>query len=391
MKRGKPQRSSSRVVVMIVCHFDDTNEIGGVEKQAALLSTYLSRRGEQVVVLSSTRSPNRAKWSVINDVPTRLFWTYGSPQAAGRHLPAALIWAMQVAAWIIFHRRRIKLIHCHQIRIHSFVGAIARIMLGIPVIHKSGLGGERADIRKVGSRKYFGAPGRRFIINNSDMFIATAESIRKDLREFKVSDNKISLIPNGLRLPDAPARTMAQGEIRILFLGRISSDKNILNLAQAAANVCERGRVVLNIYGKGPQLPDLVKILEYSGSNGVTYCGWVDNVGDVLRNHHYLLLPSVTEGLSNAMIEAMAYGVVPVVSRVSGSVDQIVDGETGFFLRGTDHETLSREIVRLSQVEPDVWARMSGAAMSLARERFDIERVADRYVEIYENLSSHCA
>src|SRR5437879_2078575 len=104
-------------IVMMICHYDDTNPNGGLEKQARLLSHTLRAAGEDVVMLASTRNWSRAGWMDDLGVPVRFFWTYASPQISGRYLPAALIWAFQLFAWIVYHRAKIAVIHGHQIRI----------------------------------------------------------------------------------------------------------------------------------------------------------------------------------------------------------------------------------------------------------------------------------
>ena len=111
------------MIVMMICHYDDTNPMGGLEKQARLLSRGLRSSGYNVVVLASTRELFRAGWTYDDGVPVRYFWTYTTPQVSGRHLPAALLWAIQILIWIFLNRSKVSVLHCHQIRIHAFIAA----------------------------------------------------------------------------------------------------------------------------------------------------------------------------------------------------------------------------------------------------------------------------
>jgi len=386
-KTGLKGRSAP-LVVMIICHYDDTNSSGGLEKQARLLSHSLRAAGENVVMLASTRKWSRAGWRDDHGVPVRFFWTYASPQISGRYLPAALIWAFQLLFWIVCHHPRISLIHGHQIRIHAFVAAFARKLFGIPAILKSGTGGAGADIRAIGSRKYLGSPGRNFIIRNTDCFIATTKSVEDDLLAFSVPGKNIRLIPNGLAMtaPLAGAAPQLRAR-RALFLGRLARDKNAPALAQAAAKVAHKDSLIVHFYGRGSELEQLEAIIANSGNPAVAYRGFVSDTEIILLEYGYLLLPSSAEGLSNAMLEAMSQGVVPIATRVSGCIDHITPGVTGFFFDGTDQASLIRGLKVTEELSVEQWRAMSNSARAYARQRFDLSELTKSYKELYTELT----
>lgn len=375
------------MIVMCVCHFDDTNAIGGLEKQARKLSQVIGQQGKQVVVLSSTRKLSNAGWCERDGVRTRLFWTYDTPQVSGKKLPAALIWAFQLLVWVIWNRKKIEVIHGHQIRIHAFVGAIGNKFLRIPHILKSGTGGAGADIKAIGSYKYFGSAGRKFVIKNTTKFIATTETIRDDLLSFNVPLTKVEIIPNGLSIPSVENEMApAPPYNRFVFLGRLDEDKNVLALAEAAESIFQKtkGDYQLDIFGRGPLEQALSEAV--SRYRHVKYSGFVENTWSVLPHYHYLLLPSSGEGLSNAMLEAMSCGVVPVTTRVSGCVDHIVDGVNGFFLDGTDVGSIKRTLEKVVNLDVQSWQRISAQTRTHAQQNFSIEDVATRYTALYERL-----
>jgi glycosyltransferase involved in cell wall biosynthesis len=376
------------MIAMVICHYDDTNIRGGLEKQTELLSRALRSTGEDVVVLGSTRKLSRARWTSDAGVPVRLFWTYASPQVSGRYLPASLLWALQLFLWITIHRRKISLIHLHQLRIHAFVAALSRKWYGIPCIAKSGVGGDGADINVIASRKYFGRRGRDFVLKYTDNYIATTATIRDDLQRVGVADGRISMIPNGLSVPAAPLeRSEAeQRHRRSVFLGRLEPDKNAVALARAALDMPADVDLRLDFYGRGPEAERLKAAIAAGPEGRVSYNGFVKNPSDVLRSYGWLILPSNAEGLSNAMIEAMASGVVPVATRVSGCVDHIVPYETGIFLDGVDDASLASGLRAIGTLPYRQWEEMSARVQSYARERFDIRAVARSYSQLYRRL-----
>lgn len=373
------------MIVMCVCHFDETNAYGGLEKQAKLLSQTLMARGRDLIVLASTRRFLRKRRTDANGLTTRFFWTYTTPQVSGKKLPASLIWALQVLAWTYWHRKKITAFHSHQIRIHAFVGAIAQKFWGIPHILKSASGGTGADIKTIGSHKYFGRAGRNFIIRNTQAFIATTQSIRDDLREYGVPDNKIKIIPNGMTLPAEIPQYLNRHK-RCIFLGRLASDKNVLQLAVAAEQSMLSTDYYLDIYGKGDQQEDLVRLLQDRGMKHVSYKGFVENTFELLPHYGWLLLPSEAEGLSNAMLEAMACGVVPLATRVSGCLDHIIPGETGHFFADTSVQSLADGVSQICATSEDIWRVLSGNVRRYSVARFSIDHVADEYVSLYQRL-----
>lgn len=378
------------MIVMMICHYDDTNPMGGLEKQARLLSRALRSNGDDVVVLASTRKLLRMGWTCDDGVPVRYFWTYTTPQVSGRHLPAALFWAMQLLIWIFLNRSKITLLHCHQIRIHAFVAAIASKLWRIPSVLKSGVGAAGADIGVIGSRKYFGSGGRQFIVRNTDIFIATTGTIRDDLLFYGVSDSRIRTVPNGTEF----GRSFEAGaapELRArrgIFLGRLAPDKNPVQLARAAAIVARADGLQIDFYGSGDLQEKLEATLRMADNQAVMYKGWVGDVDAVLRNYGYVLLPSSAEGLSNAMIEAMANGVVPVAARISGFRDHIVPGYNGFLFDGVDHFSLVRGLELVAAIPVERWRVISSSAREYARSRFDLDLVCRKYLRLYADLTS---
>jgi glycosyltransferase involved in cell wall biosynthesis len=376
------------MIVMMLCHYNAELPMGGLTKQAGLLSRTLMEAGEDVVILSSTRVPSRAHEQTLKGVRTRLFWTYASPQRAGLHMPAALFWAAQLLIWIAVRRKHIRVLHVHEIRIHAFVAALARKWFGIPTVMKSALGGEKADLKVIGSRRFWGAGGRAFVIRNADCFVATTSTIAEDLALWGAPAARTKVIPNGAEMPPAePVRPDAERARRFVYLGRLhDGDKNILAMAEAFIRVADGRELTLDVYGSGPDEPRLQALIERSGSRAVVLKGWAEKPRDVLPRYGHLLLPSHREGLSNAMIEAMACGVVPVVTNVSGAADHIRSGENGWLIASPAVADIERALTLAAEKTSEEWAAMADGAGRYARETFGIDTVAARYRELYASL-----
>ena len=117
-------------------------------------------------------------------------------------------------------------------------------------------------------------------------------------------------------------------------------------------------------------------------TDSVVFTGRVENVEDYLRAADIFVLPSTTEGMSVALLEAMAVGLPVVASRVSGTVDVIKHGENGLLFEPGDVEGLADCITSLIE-SPNQRAELASQARKTVEQHFSLDRAADRYVALY--------
>lgn len=176
-----------------------------------------------------------------------------------------------------------------------------------------------------------------------------------------------------------------QPDLRAIYLGRIEDvSKGVFWLPAILDGVSRN--ISLTIAGDGPDLPALRTKFAPQGDR-VRFLGFVDpsDVFSLLLNHDVLIMPSRFEGFGLTIIEAMAAGCVPVVSRLDGVTDTIVDhGVNGFLFPVGTVRGAVESISALDRV--DVWQGMSQAARTKAETAFTVERMAARYSEVIRDL-----
>ena len=385
--------ASQQCIVMLTCQFDEI--LGGAEKQCASLSEELALRGYEVVVLTSRlRLSDPPVEQRADRLVVRRFWTYAPPQLAGRFLPASLLWAAQVALWIVMHRQRVAVLHVHQLRIQAFAAALITKVLAIPNIMKLGVGGPQSDLYVIGRRKYlFGLRGRAFVLRNASRFVATTATISDDLVRAGVSPSRIAAIPNGVRIPDGlmpnePSCGAEKPTTRFVFLGRLASEKNVLMVISAFSRLPAWVDAQLDIFGSGP-LEQQARSLACDSvcSDRIKFHGLKRDPTPLLSGCDFLILPSEREGLSNSLLEAMALGVIPIVSGgVSGCDEVVEDGLNGFVLERTTPEDLHLAMFRACSLDRRGRAQLSLKARSTATERFSLDGVVVQYQRLYSTL-----
>jgi glycosyltransferase involved in cell wall biosynthesis len=137
-----------------------------------------------------------------------------------------------------------------------------------------------------------------------------------------------------------------------------------------------------------PLVTDLKRELEKAGlAPFVHWVGRVDNVHEYLQASDVFCLPSRREGFGLVIIEAMAVGLPVVVSRLEGITTDIIRSESeGILIRGHNHRDYAEALLQILQ-DPSSASSIGLAARERAKSVFDIEVVANSYVQLFERLS----
>jgi glycosyltransferase involved in cell wall biosynthesis len=202
------------------------------------------------------------------------------------------------------------------------------------------------------------------------------------------------MVENGIdpaRFQRRRTRT-ATRPIRAIFVGRLVPYKGADMLLDAASPLIKTGAMTIDIVGDGPQLPQLrerVKALQLP-ENGVTFSGWVEHskIQDRLVEADLFAFPSIREFGGGVALEAMAVGVVPVVTDYGG-LGELVTDQTGFLIPiGTREEIIGRLRDTLARLADDPAAidAKSDAAWRRAHKQFTWDAKAQQVLQIYEHL-----
>ncbi|WP_321473434.1 glycosyltransferase family 4 protein [uncultured Paludibaculum sp.] len=199
---------------------------------------------------------------------------------------------------------------------------------------------------------------------------------------------RLYLVHNGVALP--PPRPTPPA-LRILAINRLESQKNPMALLRIAALCARRmGNTAfqLRIIGDGPLRPAMQREIERRGlQSEVCLLGARQDCGDEIGAASLFLSTAHWEGMSLALLEAMAHGVVPLVSQVTGNVDVVDHGSNGILFPLEDLAAASDAIRRLAGDEA-FRARLSHNARMTIAERFPISGTANSYAAIYRRLAT---
>ncbi|MHB8573489.1 MAG: glycosyltransferase family 4 protein [Candidatus Dormibacteria bacterium] len=222
-----------------------------------------------------------------------------------------------------------------------------------------------------------------------DRVVIFSEPQRELLGGFGVPDEVIRVIPNGIDVDryspgESGLKARLGADTVFTFLGRLDPEKNVDYLLRAWSDIDPPDNVHLVIVGTGSERLRLAR--RFKGPR-IHFTGLITNENeriDVLRGSDAFFLPSSVEGLSLAMLEAMACGVATVATDVGSDGDAL--REAGLVLDLKDAEGQLRLAMRTLLEFPDYRRELGARARQRAVERFSLARNIDAVVDMYHEV-----
>ena len=371
-----------RILMVVPCY--PYPILGGLEKQAHELAVALQSDKVSVKALGVRFLDSHEACEQVNSVQVlRLAWP------KNRYI-RPFISAFALATTMIKIRRHYDIVHIHQ---HSWFGLCAIVLaklLSKPCLTK---------LPNVGE---YGIPGMRKmtlgwlrirLLKISDGIVAMSEQSGRELADIGYPRQRIFWTSNGISIDRACHPVQRQNRskalVRVVFIGRLMEQKGIIHLLYAWQQVLRLTSIpcVLEIWGDGPLAERIQKVCaELDIVDHVVHHGRVDRVRSKLADVDIFALPSLNEGNSNALLEAMAAGLPCVATRVGGTPLLVGEDGTPWLCNPGDTKEMADKLVELVE---DVDMRMlTGIKMRDRIEKyFDIRQVAASYLNAYNCLA----
>lgn len=230
-------------------------------------------------------------------------------------------------------------------------------------------------------------PFLHVIWRDASAVIANSKGLR-DLALAFDARAEIPVIPNGVDVISHPDEMRLWIPPRLFSAGRIVHQKGLDLGLQALSQLTDLDWE-WHIAGDGPQL-DVLKsrIQELGLVDRVTFLGWQSREGLMEWYHrsNVFLFPSRHEGMPNAVLEAMSSGLPVVATRIAGSEELVLDGETGFLVRSESVDEL-REALRKILTNPELRKNMGSASRVRVEQNYTWKKVAEAYQTALEQAA----
>jgi L-malate glycosyltransferase len=303
-----------------------------------------------------------------------------------------LVWSLCIS-----RHKNVHLIHTHWLFPQGLVGAIVRLLTGIPhiaTVHGS-------DVNLIKQYQIF-YPLVSFITRYSDAITVNSTYMKLQLESIVPdSSKKIRVIPMGIdfkkfeRSSEKNFKKRYHASHLILTVGRLIDWKGTIFLIESMTDVLHHyPDAKLVIVGTGPEEVSLrTKSIKLGLEDAIVFVGNV-NSEDLVAYYHsadVFVLPSInksgrTEALGVVLLEAMASGCPVIGSNVGGIPDIITDGENGFLAPEKNPKAIAEKIVRLLS-DTQLWERIKNGGHQTIQEIFSWEIISLRFSDTYSLIT----
>jgi glycosyltransferase involved in cell wall biosynthesis len=360
-----------------IAHLIESDGPGGAERLVADLAIALQQSGTRNVVFLPAGGEGwlarELRGSGVAIEPYRL------------ERPLSPACARSIAA--SFERHRIDVAHGHEFTMAVY-GAWASWHAGVPCV-----------ITMHGSRYYAGRLQRRLAmraaISGRTRIVAVSHQLARHIsRDLRVRPSRVEMVPNGVRFaaPAAPAAlrrelSLAADDRLLVAVGNLYPVKgHALAVDALAALTARHPRVHLAIAGRGALADALIAQARTLGlERRLHLLGLRSDIPAVLAAADAFVMPSLSEGLPLALLEAMFAGK-PIVATEVGDVASALDrGRAGVLVPPGDPAALASAVDTVL-ANPALAERLGAAARARAIAEYDLQIMVRRYRSIYDEL-----
>jgi glycosyltransferase involved in cell wall biosynthesis len=359
--------------------------LGGAERQLESLCPELAGRGVQPVIIG--RLPRR---DVANGGSTAAVVHIRVPGVPGID-SAIFVWgALRALA-----RLEPDVVHAFSAFSQSTIARLHKRRTGTPFVTKILRSGPLGDLHRL-RQKPFGKWRTARLLREADAFVVISQEIDDELAALGVEPRRRLRIPNGVdvarfappttdpREPLAPS--VGDGPV-VIAVGRLSPEKRLRELSEHWHLVeAEHPDATLVIVGKRVNKVDANAVQLAEGSR-IVHVGARSDVENAYRAADIYVSASAAEGLSNALLEAMATGLPCVVTAAGGVGDVVTNGSNGLVVPPDDMPSVIAAINKLL-ADPNLAQQLGRRARETVSDRFALSKVAESLAAQYHNLAA---
>ena len=362
----------------------DSFMIGGTETQAVELARRLDPARYQVIV-----GCLRKEGPLLSRLDGTQVRVVEFSLCKGIDSPSGLRGVLKLARFL--RRERIQIMHAHDLW-SNLVGMVAAKLARVPVTITSQ--------RDLSHDVWYGTYRRRvlrYLQGRSSIVQTNAKAIRDGLVEKdRLPANKVCVIYNGVDIDGFRNVTSnrewlfpgSAGRKLVVLVGNMNSDVkgHPILIAAASEIVKSHPEVQFLLVGDGPRRRDYEAIVEESGlKENLLFLGRRNDVPQILASCDVAVLPSLAEGLPNAVLEYLATGLPVVATALGGNLEVVEDGVTGLLIPPSDPHALATALSRLLD-DSQFAAQIAKAGRESVESRFSFDRLVSEVDALYTRL-----
>jgi len=227
-----------------------------------------------------------------------------------------------------------------------------------------------------------------FFVKKLDKLFLVSPHMLNFAKFKSISPKKLKVIVNGIEdLESSYSWNATDGTTNLLFVGRLSFEKGILELVETVAKIRNSGEdVALSIMGEGPLRETIAaKVKELKLQDSIHLLSYVENPANKMGDYDALVINSVTEGVPITLLESMRVGL-PVVATDVGGVSYVLGKNYPFVCREASGESVEEKIYQYIQKCEDQKNEISRHIKKRFSQQFTSAIMAEQYINEYKEL-----
>jgi glycosyltransferase involved in cell wall biosynthesis len=376
-------------VMMLVNYFPPL-PTGGAERQAERLAGYLVAKNVHTGVITR-------RVGALARVEERDGFEIHRIMQVGPGKMKTITFTIAAIIFLIRFRNTYDILHAHLAFSPAIAAAVAGKILGKSVIVKFGNSDSFGDIQR--SQKTLRGRIRLAILRRwVDVCIALDADMEKEILAAGFARDHVIRMDNGIdttKFKPGVDKLLArkslnlglENKVLILYSGRMVPQKALpllIKAVQQAVKSCQDLHLLM--VGSGEDRASLIALTDELGlAHCVTFIDQVSDVKPYLHAAELFALPSLAEGISNSLLEAMSCGLACIATSVGGSPEVLEGGKVGMLVAPQNVEELTAALVCLGQSE-EKRMRLGVLARQRVLEKYDFQVVGEKYFGLYNRL-----
>ena len=375
--------NESLAILMVVAQYPFPIT-GGLEKQAYELSKDLVKKDVKVTVLSRKFSKIQQEFEVVNGVTVfRIAWS--------KNRLIRFITLPFLMTYFMFRKRNhFNIVHLHTLSPLSLYVLLIAKLFGKKVVLKM------ANVAEHGIPQFKNSALGLLqlkIIKSADVIVSMSIESKQELIYVNYPINRIFMTPNGIPIPIVINKNIKKSidhkkNCKVVFVGRLAIQKNIASLLNVWADIQSHSDISasLEILGTGPLEEELrAAVRRLNIIDTVVFRGHINNVHEHLNSADIFVLPSLAEGNSNAILEAMVAGLPIISTNVGGTLMQVGYHGAKYISEVNNNRELFKNLLSLilncserERVGQEMYDRVTA--------NFAMGNIANNYISMYSYL-----
>ena len=329
------------------------SKTGGAERQLTILKKYLNNNKIKIIVLTNK-----------NNIYQFFF-------------------LIKIVFFILYNSRHINIIHIHSVNSPALIATIMGKILSIPTIVKVTRNGKNSAI-SIYEKTLIGRFYLSLLKKFADKFICLSSFAKKEMLSKNFHRRKLIIIPNGVEIKKVSTKKTKNQNLYVV-VGRLIKRKKVDEIIKSFKKIFKNKYKKLLIIGDGPELDNLKNLDRNLKSKAKIY--FLKNkknsyVQEIIESCNFFIINSNSEGLSNAMLEAMSKKLVIISKKLNSNKDILKNNFNSLEFENSN----GLEKILNKKYNPNFLKKLRKNSLITVQKKFNIEIISKKYIALYKKI-----